>query len=125
MPKAMVAEICNNVCHRISKEDTKYQKAVPPEIRVCCCLYKLAHNVYLLHCSEMFTVGQATVGRVIYEVVCAMNVVYREVIHWPQNEEMRCVMLEFKHWCGMPSVHGAIDCTHIAISKPSLYPEDY
>ena len=34
-------------------------------------------------------------------------------------------MLDFKNWCGMPSVQGAIDCTHIAISKPAAYPEDY
>jgi hypothetical protein len=32
-------------------------------------------------------------------------------------------MLDFKHWYGMPSVHGAIDCTHISISKPAAYPE--
>jgi hypothetical protein len=34
-------------------------------------------------------------------------------------------MLDFKSWCGMPSVQGALDCTHIAISKPPEYPEDY
>jgi hypothetical protein len=31
-------------------------------------------------------------------------------------------ILEFS---SMPSVHGAIDCTHITISKPKLCPEDY
>lgn len=25
----------------------------------------------------------------------------------------------------MPSVHGAIDCTHVAISKPTAFVEDY
>jgi hypothetical protein len=25
----------------------------------------------------------------------------------------------------MPSVQGAIDCTHISISKPATYPKDY
>jgi hypothetical protein len=34
-------------------------------------------------------------------------------------------MLDFKNWCGMPSVQGAIDCTYIAISKPVAYLEDY
>ena len=118
--KATIGEICNNIRHRISKDDTKYRKVVPPEIQVYYCLYKLAHDVNLLHYSEMFAVGQATVGRIIREVVYATNVVYKDVIHWPRNEEMHRVMLEFKRWCGMPSMHGTIDCTHISISKPSL-----
>jgi hypothetical protein len=123
MLKVSVAKICNNIRDRVSKEDMKYRKAVPPEIRVYCCLYKLAHGMNLLHCSELFAVGRSTVGRVIHEVVCTINIVYRDVIRWPRNEDMHCVMLEFKQWCGMPFVHGAIDCTHIAISKPSLFPK--
>jgi hypothetical protein len=34
-------------------------------------------------------------------------------------------MLDFKAWCGMRSVHGAIDCTHIRISKSKDFPKDY
>jgi hypothetical protein len=70
-------------------------------------------------------VGRSTIGRAIRKVVCTINVVYRDVIRWPRNEDMHLVMLEFKQWCGMLSIHGAIDCTHIAISKPSLFPKDY
>jgi hypothetical protein len=36
------------------------------------------------------------------------------------------VMLEFRNFCSMPSVHGTIDCTNIAIHKPKgQYCEDY
>jgi hypothetical protein len=34
-------------------------------------------------------------------------------------------MMDFKSWCRMPYVQGVLDCTHIAISKPLEYPEDY
>ncbi len=40
--------------------------------------------------------------------------------------KMEDVMLEFKKWCGLPSVHSAIDDTHITISKPKLvFAKDY
>jgi hypothetical protein len=38
---------------------------------------------------------------------------------------MRETMLDFRAWCGLPSVQGAIDCTHFAISRPPTFPEDY
>jgi hypothetical protein len=46
-------------------------------------------------------------------------------MQWPCGTEMRQTMLDFKSWCGMPFVQGALDCTHIAISKPANYAEDY
>jgi hypothetical protein len=76
-------------------------------------------------CSEAFAIGRSTVGLVIREVVSTINIAYNDLIKWPRREYMRQVMLDFKSFCGMPSVHGAIDCTHIHISKPALFPEDY
>jgi hypothetical protein len=35
---------------------------------------------------------------------------------WPKDMQM--VKDEFKRWCGLPSVQGTIDGTHIAITKP-------
>lgn len=61
----------------------------------------------------------------IRKVVATINRVYADVIHWPRGQEMREVMLEFKMWCGIPLVHGAIDCTHFGIAKPVEFPEDY
>jgi hypothetical protein len=34
-------------------------------------------------------------------------------------------MEEFKQWCGLPSIQGVIDGTHISISKPIYFPKDY
>lgn len=38
---------------------------------------------------------------------------------------MHQVMLDFKGWCDLSSVNGAIDCTHIHISKPKEFAKDY
>jgi hypothetical protein len=61
----------------------------------------------------------------ICEVVAAINIAYHGVISWPRVIEMRETMLDFKAWCGLPSVEGIIDCTHFAISKPPTFPEYY
>jgi hypothetical protein len=34
-------------------------------------------------------------------------------------------MLDFKSWCGMLALHGAIGCIHIRISKPKYFPDNY
>ncbi len=42
------------------------------------------------------------------------------------NDKMQAVMFDFKNWCGMPNVMGAIDGTHISMAKPSsAYYKDY
>ena len=51
--------------------------------------------------------------------------VYKGVIQWREGDDMQQVMLDFKFWYGLLSVHGAIDCTQIKISKSKEYLEDY
>lgn len=38
---------------------------------------------------------------------------------------MREVLHNFKDWYSLPSIHGAIDCTHVDIKKPPHFSEDY
>jgi hypothetical protein len=125
MDKGSVADMCYRMRRQIEKQDTHYRLAVPVEVRVCAALYKLAQGANFLSCSEKFAIGKSTVSVVIREVVAALNICFGNLIRWPRGEEMRQVMLDFKSWCGMPSVQGAIDGTHIAISKPAQFPEDY
>ena len=125
MGKASVAKICYRLRNSIEKMNTNYHLAVPVEVHICTCLYKLAHGCNLLTCSKNFAIGRSTVGLVLREVVKAINVVYKAIIQWREGDGMRQVMLDFKFWCGLPSVHGAIDCTQIRISKPKEYLENY
>ncbi len=47
----------------------------------------------------------------------AINVVFKRLKIWLVGDKMQVVMTKFKNWCGMLSVVGAIDGTHIAITK--------
>jgi hypothetical protein len=56
----------------------------------------------------------------------AINVVFKRLKIWPMGDKMQFVMTKFKNWFGMLSVVGAIDDTHIAITKHSgAFAEDY
>ena len=111
MGKASIAKICYRLRDSIEKMNTNYRLVVSIEVCICACLYKLAHACNLLTCSKNFEIGRSIVGLVLREVVRAINVVYKGVIQWPEGDDMRQVMLDFKFWCGLPSVHAAIDCT--------------
>jgi hypothetical protein len=65
------------------------------------------------------------VGTILREVVGAINIVFGDLIRWLEGEDMEDVGADFQVMSNMPSVHGAIDCMHITISKPKVCPEDY
>jgi hypothetical protein len=52
MDKGTVAEMRYRLRAPIEKQNTKYRLAVPVEVCVCCCIYKLAHGATFLSCSE-------------------------------------------------------------------------
>lgn len=95
------------------------------ESRVCCTMYKLAQGANILVCTENFAIGRSTVGKVLREVAVAFNAKCNSLIQWPEEQRMQTVLSEFKAWCGSPSIHGAIDGTHMKISKPPFFPEHY
>lgn len=52
MDKSAVAGICYRTRDVIVKSEINYRFAVPVEVRVCACLYKLARGYKLLFCSK-------------------------------------------------------------------------
>jgi hypothetical protein len=45
---------------------------------------------------------------------------------WHVGDNMQVVMMDFKNWCGMLNIMGAIDVIHVSIAKPyGFFYEDY
>jgi len=45
----------------------------------------------------------------LHEVVYAINKTYKSLISWLEGNNMQIVMMDFKTWCGLIFVQGAID----------------
>jgi hypothetical protein len=125
MSKATVLRISDHIHPLIGKQDTNFRGCVPTRTRVAGALFKLAHNSHHVVVTELFGLGRAIVGTILQEVVGVINIVFGTLIRWPEGEDMEDVVSDFRAISQMPSVHGAIDCTHITISKPKVCPEDY
>jgi hypothetical protein len=62
----------------------------------------------------------------MHEFVYVFNTIYKGFISWPQGAKTLVVIGEFKKWCGIFVVQGAIDGTHLFILKPpSVFVENY
>ena len=125
MTKSSVFELSHQLRPLIEKQNTKYQLAIPVVVRVACTLLKLAHATNTRMCSELFAIGTSTVSNVVHDTCRAINIALRHEITWPTGNHLIQVQNDFKVWCGLPAVCGAIDGTHIHISKPRVGPEDY
>ena len=125
MTKPAVHSLATLLTPRVQKKNTKYRLSIPVLVRVACTLFKLTHGASLFICSEMFAIGRSTVCLVLREVVEAINVTLRSEIAWPSGEKLLAVQAGFQQLCGLPGVVGAIDGTHVSISKPKFGPVDY
>jgi hypothetical protein len=91
-----------------------------------CAIYKLAHGANFLISSKLFAIGKSTTTLVLHEVVDVMNVIFKKLLSWPNGVEIQVFMEDFKQFCGLPNVQGAIDGTHIIIFKPlTPFSKDY
>ncbi len=64
----------------IEKQDTTYGCTILIDIKVVCSLYKVAHKVNYLQCSELFVFSKSFVNMVLHDFVVDVNVVFRNQI---------------------------------------------
>jgi hypothetical protein len=122
MSKGTLLRISDHVHPLIGKEDTNFRTCVLTRTRVAAALFKLVHNAHHVIVTELFGLGRATVGTILREVVGAINIVFGDLIRWPEGKDMEDVVSDFQAFSQMPSVHGAIDCTHITIQSRRYAP---
>jgi hypothetical protein len=125
MTKPAVLALSDLLGPHVKRQDTKYRLAIPALVRVALTLFKLTQGASLLVCSEMFAVGKSTCYAIMRGTVRAINEVLRHEISWPTGERLRQTQYDFQQLCGLPAVAGAIDGTHINISRPRYGAEDY
>jgi hypothetical protein len=125
MTKPAVFALSDLLKPHIQKQDTRYRLAIPVLVRVAVTLFKLTHGASLFVYSEMFVVGKSTCSIILRETVRAINDCLRHEIQWPSGERLQQTQHDFQQLCGLPAVVGAIDGTHITISKPKYGAEDY
>jgi hypothetical protein len=116
--KKFVQQLTMKLKSMMEKKNTTFRFAVLMSICVACNLYKLVHASQYLHCFEFFAIKISTMHLVLHEFVCATNVVLKIQLKWLVGDDLVKVMAGFKDLCGLPSVHGAIDATHIHLKKP-------
>jgi len=74
--------IVNQLWPVLMKQDTHYQIIIPIEIWVSCVIYKLAHRVNILICSELFAISKSIMSLMLHEIMEAVNIIFKLIL-WP------------------------------------------
>jgi hypothetical protein len=98
MTKSILFKTVNKLSPLLLKHDTQYKNGIIIEIKVSCIIYKLVHGDNFFVCSELFVIGKS-------------------IMSWLIGAKMQVVMHDFKRFCCLPNIQGAINGTHIAILK--------
>eukprot|EP01018_Ginkgo_biloba_P034719 Gb_22570 [translate_table: standard] len=86
--------------------------------RVGATLYRLVRGCDLLGVGEKFGIRVSSTHYVVKEFMLAINKVLVHHISWSRGEYMDMVIKRVYDRSGFPNYCGAIDATHITITKP-------
>lgn len=126
MRRGSYLHLCNILRPSLTRQNTRYRRPVPVELRVAICLWRLATNLEYRSISHLFGVGISTACCITQEVVTAINrVMKHHYIRTPSDAELRVIVQGYRDKWRFPQVAGAIDGTHIGILAPADDPADY
>lgn len=81
--------------------------------------------IYNRSVCDRFNIGRATAWRAVRRVIKAIYALAPQYIKWPKQEEAETTWKFIENKYGFPKVIGAIDGTHIQITKPKETNESY
>lgn len=125
MTKASFYKLVNLLEPHISKQDTPFRAAVPPDERLAIALFRLTTNMYFRNIADQFGRGKATCVQATNEVVTAICKLKNRFIRWPRGDELRDIINGFDELSNHPMVAGAVDGSHIPVLAPADQREEY
>uniref|UniRef100_A0A8C5MN25 DDE Tnp4 domain-containing protein n=1 Tax=Leptobrachium leishanense TaxID=445787 RepID=A0A8C5MN25_9ANUR len=100
--------------------------SIPGLVKLLAVLYHFAKHSFQADSGEEVGISQASFSRCLTQVVRALTSRAKEFIHFPTDRaSWRKVKLDFFQVKGFPKVLGAIDCTHVALRRPTNHEELY
>ena len=107
-------------------KDTNLRAAISVEARVAVTIWRLATNVDYRTLSELFGIGQSTVGGIVIET--CNTIATRLLPHYvyiPKGEKLKEIVEGFETYCGFSQASGASDGSQIPILRPDESASDY
>lgn len=92
---------------------------VPPHLQVMLAISCMATGSHQNVVGDCYSVSQTTVSVCLKRVATAIASLSHQYIRFPSVHELRRVMRNYYSIANMPGVIGCIDCTHVAIQRPS------
>ncbi|MCO5569001.1 hypothetical protein L7F22_022706 [Adiantum nelumboides] len=126
MSRTTFDQLCEEISHVVSKEDTMLRQAIPVRQRVAVCVWRLASGEPLRLLSKRFGLGISTCHKLILEVCTAINdVLLPKYITWPSHSHAQAIRESFERITGIPDVVGAIYTSHLPIIAPKVNVTSY
>eukprot|EP00250_Pteridium_aquilinum_P000426 c10468_g1_i2 orf=121-1452(+) len=126
MSRTTFDQLCEEIGHVVSKEDTMLRQAIPVRQRVAVCIWRLASGEPLRLLSKRFGLGISTCHKLILEVCTAIiDVLLPKYITWPAHAHAQAIRESFERITGIPDVVGAIYTTHLPIIAPKVNVTSY
>jgi hypothetical protein len=80
-------------------------------------MWHATYRSWLMHFNIFIALNFLPLGNLLwiwcYTKLCVVNVVLKIQLKWHVGDDLNEVMIGFKDLCGLPSIHGTIDATHI------------
>lgn len=100
--------------------------SIPGLVKLLAVLYHFAKHSFQADSGEEVGISQPSFSRCLTQVVRALVARAKEYIHFPTDRDSwKKVKLDFYQVAGFPKVLGAIDCTHVALRRPTNNEELY
>lgn len=126
MSRSTFNYICSQLSPYIQKQNTQMRDCVPVEQRVALTLWRLATNADYRSISQLFGLGRSTVCEIFHE--CCSIIAEKLLpcfVRIPTGDDLKEIIEGFESSWGFPQVVGAIDGSHIPITRPIHNQADY